>query len=594
MTPILDPRDGDIEDDALSTRQRSIASLAGSLVVEISPLKLIVAWLLLVGFPAFLLGLAPRVAVIGLGALSSAADYALTGFWSAMTLVAIACLGWFFGARAVRLIETSFWTLNGIFVQPIYALCREGLRHAVERMLAPNADEGAQSKVRAICAALAGVVVFIAASLVIVAVWPATVWFASAPTTNSLWRVLSIAFANSAVLVAGYMAVASLAWGIADATMSQPRNLCVEPVEPSTATASRRWRIAHLSDIHLVSGRYGFRIESGRSGPKGNGRFHRLLVRLDEIRRVSPLDIILVTGDATDSGSSAEWAEFFDVLADYPELARLFLILPGNHDVNVVDRVNAAKLDLPTSPKKRLRNLRTLSAIERVQGSRVRVVDTAAKRVGQTLSDSLKPHIANLRAFSDTGSFRLSWVLGDIWAESFPMVLLPDPADGLGVILLNSNAETHFSFTNALGLISLQQVRSIRIAVAQYPRASWIIALHHHVVEYPGRVNAFSERIGTALVNGNWFVRTMQRIAPDSVLMHGHRHIDWIGACGPLRIISAPSPTMEATDEEASHFYIHTFAVGTTGSLDLLPPERVDLEGARSNDEATLRRPARI
>jgi hypothetical protein len=36
MKPILDPRDGDIEDDASSTKRRSLLSLAGSLLVEIS------------------------------------------------------------------------------------------------------------------------------------------------------------------------------------------------------------------------------------------------------------------------------------------------------------------------------------------------------------------------------------------------------------------------------------------------------------------------------------------------------------------------------------------------------------------------------
>ena len=33
---------------------------------------------------------------------------------------------------------------------------------------------------------------------------------------------------------------------------------------------TRIWRIAHLSEVHVVGERYGFRIESGRSGPIGN------------------------------------------------------------------------------------------------------------------------------------------------------------------------------------------------------------------------------------------------------------------------------------------------------------------------------------
>jgi hypothetical protein len=53
----------------------------------------------------------------------------------------------------------------------------------------------------------------------------------------------------------------------------------------------------------------------------------------------------------TDAGRSAEWAEFFDAFAPHPQLAGLLVGLPGNHDVNVVDRANPARLDLPTSPK---------------------------------------------------------------------------------------------------------------------------------------------------------------------------------------------------------------------------------------------------
>ena len=54
--------------------------------------------------------------------------------------------------------------------------------------------------------------------------------------------------------------------------------------------------------------------------------------------------------------------------------------------------------------------------------------------------------------------------------QSFRWCCRPDRDDGLGIILLNSNADTHFSFTNALGMISMEQVRGIEIAAAQYPR----------------------------------------------------------------------------------------------------------------------------
>jgi hypothetical protein len=159
------------------------------------------------------------------------------------------------------------------------------------------------------------------------------------------------------------------------------------------------------------------------------------------------------------------------------------------------------------------------------------------------------------------------------------MVLPPDSEDGLGVLLVNSTAETHFSFTNALGLVSSTQARRILAVIEQFPRAHWILAIHHHLVEYPKLATALSERIGTALINGSWFVRQLQPMGQRIVAMHGHRHIDWIGACGSVRIVSAPSPVMEATNEQATYFYIHRLAAGAEGRLLLLEPERVEIPG---------------
>ena len=387
---------------------------------------------------------------------------------------------------------------------------------------------------------------------------------------------MPVVLANSVVLVCGYLAAAALIWGLADAGMAQPQDLRAFAARPA---GSRTWRVAHLSDLHAVGERYGFRIESGRSGPRGNQRLRETLARLDEIHAVRPLDAILITGDVTDAGRSAEWAEFFAALAPHPRLANLVIALPGNHDVNVVDRASPARMDLPTSPKKRLRQIRAICGLDALQGARLHVVERKPGRLGATLADTLQPHAGDIAAFADNGSARLSRSLAGLWAAVFPMVLPPDAADGLGIVVLNSNAETHFSFTNALGLVASEQARALDIAIAQYPQACWIVALHHHVVEYPGAATALSERIGTALINGSWFVRRLQHLAGRALIMHGHRHIDWIGQCGGLPILSAPSPVMGAKDGRDSHFYVHTLAVGPDGRLKLLEPERIGVPG---------------
>jgi hypothetical protein len=99
------------------------------------------------------------------------------------------------------------------------------------------------------------------------------------------------------------------------------------------------------------------------------------------------------------------------------------------------------------------------------------------------------------------------------------------------------------------------------------------------VVEYPQPAKALSERIGTALVNGSWFMRHLARFTGRTVVMHGHRHVDWIGQVADLPILSAPSPVMEVTDDMDTHFYIHTLAVGSDGKLRLLKPERILVRG---------------
>jgi hypothetical protein len=264
------------------------------------------------------------------------------------------------------------------------------------------------------------------------------------------------------------------------------------------------------------------------------------------------------------------------------------LVIPGNHDLNVVDRTNPARLELPTSTGKRLRQMRMLSAMAAIQGDRVLVIDRGVGRFDRTLSAMLHPHREAIREFADTGGFRLSSRLAQLWDDVFPMILPPARPDGLGVILLNSNAETHFSFTNALGLVPAIQAADMMMATRQYPKARWIIALHHHLVEYPRSVAGFSARVGTALVNASWFVRQLAPLARNSVAMHGHRHVDWIGAFGELRIISAPSPVMG--DPASACFYVHELAAGEGGRLLLHAPERVELAGQATAGPDTTRR----
>jgi predicted MPP superfamily phosphohydrolase len=574
--PIFDPRQGDVEDDAASTRQRSLLAIAGSLLVEISLPKLLFAWTVSLLLPAVLLGVAPLVVTAWVATVSEKI-LQLTEVSTALLLIVVVALGWIGWRPLFRIAEVNFWSLNALAVQPGYTFCREALRHLAERLFGRESTATEQAQLRAGSSAGAGVIVCGCAVSIAILVWPASRWIGNVTDLAVLHRLIVPTLANAVVLVSSYLAIASLIWGYADASMDQPLDLAAFDAVPP---GDRRWRVAHLSDIHVVGEGYGFRIESGRGGPRGNERLARAMARIAAIHSAHPLDIVLVSGDMTDAGRATEWAEFLDAVAQHPGLAERMIVLPGNHDLNIVDRANPARLDLPFSPGKRLRQMRTLSAIAAVQGDRVRVIDQDSGQSAHTLNEALAPHRPRIAAFAERGGLRRSVGLRGVFDDQFPMILPPETEDGLAVAILNSNAETHFSFTNALGLISADQARRLAAAARGYPKARWIIALHHHLIEYPMPVVAFSERVGTALVNGSWFIRKLGPFAARVVVMHGHRHIDWIGACGAVKIISAPSPVMGATDDAATHFYIHTLAAGPDGQLRLLAPERVEIAGA--------------
>jgi predicted MPP superfamily phosphohydrolase len=575
MPFLIDPRSGDFEDDTSSTEQRPMLALAGSMLAELSLIKLAITWLILVAFPALILGLAVPLLSAWLSKVSDKA-VAFTGLGSAVLLTFLGAVAWFGLRPMLRAAESNFWALHSIVVQPFYALVREGIRHVAEASMLARSDEAVRAKVRAYTALVAAAFCVMMAYVVVRMTWPYTRWDASLADLTHVTTWIIPAIANAIVLITFYFALFSLISGLSDATMDQPMRIVRFDDE---TVGEKPFRVAHISDLHAIGEPYGFRIESGRAGAQGNDWIALVFEELDSIDRADPLDLILITGDLTDAGRSAEWAAFFDVAEAYPGLLAKTLIAPGNHDINIVDRANPARLELPVSAYKRLRQMRTLSAMERIQGSRTYVFDRKTKTLGQSLSEAIKERRAEIDSFLHLGSFVGAYKLAPFWADCFPLIAPPITPDGLGVVILNSNANTNFSFTNALGMIAAEDVAVLTCIMKEFPQTRWIIALHHHLVEYPMRVKCFSERIGTSLINGGWFIRQLKPFAPRIVIMHGHRHIDWIGSCGDLKIVSAPSPVMEKPESEPC-FLVHTLLKGASGSVGLAAPKRHNMRDA--------------
>ncbi|WP_458757155.1 metallophosphoesterase family protein [Afipia sp. TerB] len=568
---LIDPRAGDIEDDVSSPKRRSLLAIAGTLLAEISLPKLLFAWTILIGVPSVLLGLAPLVASAWLTSVSSHI-LVLTEAGAAVILVLVLAIGWLTWRSLLRTAEESFWSLNALLVQPCYMLGTETLRHVNERLLNRAGTKFTPIKLRAASSAIAGIVMFVFGVLIVGAVWPISRWTGTMGDLLSPHHLLVPTIANAVILVSAYFAVVSLLHGFSDARTEQPFDLETFDTE---LPGRPMWRVAHLTDLHVVGERYGFRIESGRMGPCGNDRLQLLLEKLARIHSARPLDLVLITGDITDAGRSTEWAEFFAAIERFPDLAERMVIAPGNHDLNISSRSNPAQIDLPFSSRKLSRQARALSAMNAIQGDHAYVAENSGAP-WPSLREATSLHQKDWIRLADEGGLSTTIRLRHAFRDTFPMIVPPDEMKGLGLAVLDSNAESHFSFTNALGLISMEQANRLFAALERYPEAGWIIAIHHHLQEYPKAV-PFSIRIGTSLINGSWFIRKLRPFASRIVVMHGHRHLDWIGTFGPLKVISGPSPVMNAIDGAPTHFYIHSLTTEPDGRIGLLQPEQVML-----------------
>jgi hypothetical protein len=208
--------------------------------------------------------------------------------------------------------------------------------------------------------------------------------------------------------------------------------------------------------------------------------------------------------------------------------------------------------------------------------------DNRTSPYGRALAASLREFLREgqraelLGELAQCGSTRGRREVTKIWETVFPLV---EPASDKtpGLILLNSNARSHFSLTSAIGVIDRSQLRALRSILRTSPAHAWLILLHHHVVEYPLASIGLRDRIGLALINAPDVLAAIAPHAHRTLVLHGHRHRDWIGICGDVILCSAPSTALGSCDGEMHQgsFHIHEFATGMGASVRLISTERV-------------------
>lgn len=573
---VWDLRRGDDDDNRSSPYGGGLRSLILSAVFEFNYLTAPVGFFALVLGPALLVGIVPSIVVTFGHFVFHAATVAGTRLSVALGLFSVlAGFALWIGRPFLTRAFLEFRHLHYSLIFPIYVALREFLLTVMEVLGGRSITQEQLGRRRRVSTVLAALL-FAGGGLALAATIEVSVGLKLVDVEHvRLWPAVKAALGNAAVIIGISTVFESLYWLWLELALSGP---VVDWAPKPSQAASSNLRVAHLSDLHIVGERYGYRMEAGTRGPRGNRCFRNALRRLAAIHAVTPLDRVLVTGDVTDAGTRAEWAEFIDLLRGCPELRSRVSFVPGNHDVNIVDRTNPARLDLPWSTGSALRKLRVVLGLDDVEGDRAHVIDRASGGLGPTLKDYLREgnRWELLRELAQRGTMRGRWELTKTWDAIFPLVEPAPNNNGYGVILLDSNAPSHFSLTNAIGVINPSQLKALKSVLRNSSRHAWIILLHHQVVEYPVASISLRDRIGLALVNAPDLLAAISPHASRVLILHGHRHRDWIGTCGDVVLCSAPSVALGSDAEKyRGCFHVHELAFGVDGAIRLTTTQRV-------------------
>jgi 3',5'-cyclic AMP phosphodiesterase CpdA len=571
--PLWDLTRGDADDNRSSPHGLGWRALAISTALEFNYLTAATSFIWLILVSAILVGLTvPGVMALAHWKLKALELITLRPAAALSALALLVGVALWIAKPLIAMSLDNFWHLHYTLVFPVFVTLREAISAGLE-WLPPRTLNPEQLHRRRRISAILTTILLAGGGLTLAS----RVQFVTFIGVQELRPIAltSAALSNALVVLGLSTIVASLYWFGREISSGHP----VFNWTPVPPTPGRRtMRIAHLSDPHFVGEPYGYRMEAGTEGPCGNAQLVQAFRELDAIHAAHPLNRILVTGDITDAVTRAEWLEFLALVRQWPALRRRLLFLPGNHDVNIIDRTNPGRQDVPWSVTGALRKLRVILALDAVQGESVRVVGRRSGTLGPTLQEYLRtgnrPNL--LRDLAERGTWRARREVLKVWEEIFPLVAPPSD-ESCGVVLLDSNAHRYFSLTNAIGIIGPDQLRALDSVLQASPGAAWIIALHHHLVEYPIRGLGLDERVGVVLVNSADVLRVIARHDPPVLVLHGHRHRDWIGTSGDTVLCSAPSVTLgdKGSHSTCGSFSLYDVAFASDERIQLISVERV-------------------
>lgn len=262
--------------------------------------------------------------------------------------------------------------------------------------------------------------------------------------------------------------------------------------------------LAHLSDLHL------------RRGYPERARIVGRALALDEI---AGADLVVVSGDVTESGLTHELETAEELLSEVAGQGRL-LVVPGNHDASV-HGLNAGTI------------------VNRLSGARHAVSERLA---------------------------RLSVRGGDarrIGSGSGPWPVRRDLLGGRVVVYGLDSTQASFGDLLARGCCGKRQLEALDEDLDTLPKESSVVfVLHHHVTRHPSGRGAFDVDPAMELVDKRDVQRLLRRYRVELVL-HGHRHRFWQRQFRDTQILGGASTTLGCNRSKERFVLLVTLSPGS-------------------------------
>lgn len=404
-------------------------------------------------------------------------------------------------------------------------------------------------------------------------VWALNWRYATPANFSWLSWVVSLLCAQGNLLAGVSIAAFNYNYEFGDEQTSdgQPSMAVITP--PSLNARNDGLVITHLSDLHLTGGQ-----PTLEGAPSPDPQFVKTLTVFgDEIKKS---DLILITGDITDSGKPEEWISFF---SHYPiDILNKTVIIPGNHDINIAG-TSKFQVNDPKMYCRAARLIRMMMAIRAVQGTRAYVVDENNKVVA--LSSFLDWRLPKLIDFlySDhelepivevdkiprykpedrfSDAVPMPTKIMAIWNQMFPMAI---QVSGETTIYVFDTSKRNFAIVdNAFGHLStVEKVNPLkRLDILKsdkrFQKMRALYAMHHHIV-LPIRPKSCYRRFqarAMVMLDAPHVYQHLHKMAP-AVVFHGHRHVHYLFSLeNKTQVISAPSTTLgDEFNNEGPGFY---------------------------------------